>query len=92
MKPYIPSSKIAIRDSIEEELSDDIDDDVFIRDGKLVNIFFYFFLFFNLLLLFMVLCSFVDFMLCIFLKFHFKYDAIKLTNLLIFCVQLICVL
>lgn len=37
MKPYVPSSKIAIRDSIEEELSDDIDDDVFIRDGKLVK-------------------------------------------------------
>lgn len=37
MKPYSPSSRIAVRDSIDEELSDDIDDDVFIRDGKLVN-------------------------------------------------------
>lgn len=32
----MPSSKIVIRDSIDEELSDDIEDDVFIRDGKSV--------------------------------------------------------
>lgn len=38
MKPYSPSTRIAVRDSIDEEyLSDDIDDDVFIRDGKAVS-------------------------------------------------------
>lgn len=37
MKPYSPSTRIAVRDSIEEDLSDDIDDDVFIRDGKAVS-------------------------------------------------------
>lgn len=34
MRPYVPSDRIAIRDSIDEECSDDIEDDVFIRDGK----------------------------------------------------------
>lgn len=34
MKPYCPSTRIAVRDSIDEDLSDDIEDDVFIRDGK----------------------------------------------------------
>lgn len=36
MKPYSPSTRIAVRDSIDEDLSD-IDDDVFIRDGKVVS-------------------------------------------------------
>ena len=34
MKPYKPSSKLAVRDSLEDEFSDDVEDDVFIRDGK----------------------------------------------------------
>lgn len=37
MKPYSPSTRIAVRDSIDEDLSDDIDEDVFIRDGKAVS-------------------------------------------------------
>lgn len=38
MKPYVPPDRIAIRDSIDEEISDDIEDDVFIRDGKLEKV------------------------------------------------------
>lgn len=34
MKPYQASCKLSVRDSIEEEFSDDVEDDVFIRDGK----------------------------------------------------------
>uniref|UniRef100_A0A1B0BPK9 FAM234A/B beta-propeller domain-containing protein n=1 Tax=Glossina palpalis gambiensis TaxID=67801 RepID=A0A1B0BPK9_9MUSC len=35
MRPYVPSSRIAIRDSsIDEDISDDIDDDVFIKDSR----------------------------------------------------------
>lgn len=34
MKPYQASSILAVRDSLEEEFSDDVEDDVFIRDGK----------------------------------------------------------
>lgn len=40
MKPYTPSTRLAIRDSIDEELSDDIEDEVFIRDGKSVRVIF----------------------------------------------------
>lgn len=44
MKPYVPSTRVAVRESFDEDLSDDIEDDVFIRDGKSikVNIYFYF--------------------------------------------------
>lgn len=38
MKPYTPSSRVAVRDSIDEDLSDDIEDDVFIRDGKSIKV------------------------------------------------------
>lgn len=38
MKPYSPSTRIAVRDSIDEDLSEDIDDDVFIRDGRAVSV------------------------------------------------------
>ncbi|GBP12228.1 Protein FAM234B [Eumeta japonica] len=34
MRPYVPSNHIAIRDSIDEDISDDVDDDVFIRDAR----------------------------------------------------------
>ncbi|XP_039970960.1 uncharacterized protein LOC120782653 [Bactrocera tryoni] len=34
MRPYVPSNRIAIRDSIDEEISDDVDDDVFIKDAR----------------------------------------------------------
>lgn len=38
MKPYVPSTRIAVRESIDEDLSDDIEDDVFIRDGKSIKV------------------------------------------------------
>lgn len=40
MKPYVPSNKVAVRDreSFDEDLSDDIEDDVFIRDGKSIKV------------------------------------------------------
>lgn len=41
MKPYTPSSRLAVRDSIDEELSDDVEDEVFIRDGKSIRVNFY---------------------------------------------------
>lgn len=34
MQAYKPPHNIVIRDSIDEELSDDVEDDVFIRDRK----------------------------------------------------------
>lgn len=38
MKPYQPSEKLVVRDSVslsmDEELSDDVEDEVFIRDGR----------------------------------------------------------
>lgn len=36
MKPYSPSEKLVIRDSLDDDLdlSDDVEDDVFIRDGR----------------------------------------------------------
>ncbi|XP_054725207.1 uncharacterized protein LOC129235409 [Anastrepha obliqua] len=34
MRPYVPSNRIAVRDSIDEEISDDVDDDVFIKDAR----------------------------------------------------------
>ncbi|XP_012162014.1 uncharacterized protein LOC101461950 [Ceratitis capitata] len=34
MRPYVPSSRVAVRDSIDEEISDDIEDDVFIKDAR----------------------------------------------------------
>ncbi|XP_073837613.1 uncharacterized protein [Musca autumnalis] len=34
MRPYVPSNRIAIRDSIDEDISDDVDDEVFIKDSK----------------------------------------------------------
>ncbi|XP_065088687.1 uncharacterized protein LOC135710127 [Ochlerotatus camptorhynchus] len=38
MKPYQPSDKLVVRDSVslsmDEELSDDVEDEVFIRDGR----------------------------------------------------------
>lgn len=35
MKAYSPSDKLVVRDSLlEDELSDDVEDDVFIRDGR----------------------------------------------------------
>lgn len=38
-RPYVPSSRIAVRaDSIDEEASDDVEDDVFIRDGRYVKV------------------------------------------------------
>ncbi|XP_031637456.1 uncharacterized protein LOC116349932 [Contarinia nasturtii] len=37
MKPYVPSSAIAVRESYDDDLSDDIEDDVFIRDGKSIK-------------------------------------------------------
>lgn len=38
MKPYVPSTRVAVRESFEEDLSDDIEDDVFIRDGKSIKV------------------------------------------------------
>lgn len=38
MKPYIPSTRIAVRESIDEDFSDDVEDDVFIRDGKSIKV------------------------------------------------------
>lgn len=38
MKPYVPSTRVAIRESLDDDLSDDIEDDVFIRDGKSVKV------------------------------------------------------
>lgn len=37
IKAYTPSTRIAVRESIDEDLSDDVEDDVFIRDGKSVS-------------------------------------------------------
>lgn len=34
MKPYQPSDKLVVRDSLDDEISDDVEDDVFIRDGR----------------------------------------------------------
>lgn len=34
IKAYSPSEKIVVRDSLDDEISDDVEDDVFIRDGK----------------------------------------------------------
>ncbi|XP_067628108.1 uncharacterized protein [Eurosta solidaginis] len=34
MRPYVPSNRIAVRDSVDEEISDDVDDDVFIKDAR----------------------------------------------------------
>ncbi|XP_037946172.1 uncharacterized protein LOC119678428 [Teleopsis dalmanni] len=34
MRPYVPSNHIAVRDSVDEDISDDIDDDVFIKDAR----------------------------------------------------------
>lgn len=38
MKPYVPSKRVAVRESFDEDLSDDIEDDVFIRDGKSIKV------------------------------------------------------
>lgn len=38
MKPYVPSTRVAVRESFDEDLSDDIEDDVFIRDGKSIKV------------------------------------------------------
>lgn len=38
MKPYQPSAKIAVRDSLDDDFSDDVEDDVFIRDGKMSRV------------------------------------------------------
>lgn len=38
MKPYVPSARVAVRESFDEDLSDDIEDDVFIRDGKSIKV------------------------------------------------------
>lgn len=37
MKPYVPSTRVAVRESFDEDLSD-IEDDVFIRDGKSIKV------------------------------------------------------
>lgn len=35
LRPYVPSKRIAIRDSsIDEDISDDVDDEVFIKDAR----------------------------------------------------------
>lgn len=39
MRPYVPSNRIAIRDSIDEDISDDVDDEVFIKDSKTSKVF-----------------------------------------------------
>ena len=44
MRPYVPSNRIAIRDSIDEDISDDVDDEVFIKDSKtskVISLFYY---------------------------------------------------
>ncbi|XP_055907141.1 uncharacterized protein LOC129942294 [Eupeodes corollae] len=38
MRPYVPSDRIAIRDSIEEDISDEVEDDVFIKDARTAKI------------------------------------------------------
>lgn len=38
MRPYVPSSRIAVRDSIDEDISDDVDDEVFIKDSKTAKV------------------------------------------------------
>lgn len=38
MKSYSHSEKLAIRDNLDEEISDDVEDDVFIRDGKMSKV------------------------------------------------------
>lgn len=38
MKPYVPSMRVAVRESFDEDLSDDMEDDVFIRDGKSIKV------------------------------------------------------
>lgn len=43
MRPYVPSNRIAIRDSIDEDISDDVDDEVFIKDSKTSKVFEVFF-------------------------------------------------
>lgn len=43
MRPYVPSNRIAIRDSIDEDISDDVDDEVFIKDSKTSKVFKVFF-------------------------------------------------
>lgn len=39
MKPYQPSSKVAVRENLDEDFSDDVEDDVFIRDGKMSKVY-----------------------------------------------------
>lgn len=39
MRPYVPSNRVAIRDSIDEDISDDVDDEVFIKDSKTSKVF-----------------------------------------------------
>ncbi|ALC46949.1 CG6184 [Drosophila busckii] len=34
LRPYVPSKRVAIRDSIDEDISDDVDDEVFIKDAR----------------------------------------------------------
>ncbi|XP_030374419.1 uncharacterized protein LOC115623988 [Scaptodrosophila lebanonensis] len=34
LRPYVPSNRIAVRDSIDEDISDDVDDEVFIKDAR----------------------------------------------------------
>lgn len=34
MKAYAPVGRLVVRDSLDDEYSDDVEDDVFIRDGK----------------------------------------------------------
>ncbi|GAB0089791.1 Signal recognition particle subunit SRP68 [Sergentomyia squamirostris] len=34
MKGYVPPDKLVVRDSLDDEISDDVEDDVFIRDGR----------------------------------------------------------
>lgn len=38
MKPYQPSSKVAVRENLDDDFSDDVEDDVFIRDGKMLKV------------------------------------------------------
>lgn len=38
MKPYKPSTKVAVRESLDDDFSDDVEDDVFIRDGKMSKV------------------------------------------------------
>lgn len=39
MRPYEPSLKIAVRENPEDDLSDDVEDDVFIRDGRSTKVY-----------------------------------------------------